>query len=177
VFLLEPLGQPVVLRQIEIDDRVRPRRSTLDRTRRSALQQPSREVTGFGEKKQTDLGDVRSGRDVHQIVFLLWFEWITPRKVVQRTVDELEIPRIPEVDLVPARDGFRGDRADILDQGGRQPLMRGFVEQLESADQQVFMTANVDRRPPSIPAIRAGPAVEGRPDQADDDDLLYYQVS
>jgi hypothetical protein len=37
---------------------------------------------------------------VHQIVFLLWFEWITPRKVVQRTVDELEIPRIPEVDLV-----------------------------------------------------------------------------
>jgi hypothetical protein len=55
--------------------------------------------------------------------------------------------------------------------------MRGFVEQLESADQQVFMTTNVDRRSPSIPAIRTGPAVEGRPDEADDDDWLYYQVS
>jgi hypothetical protein len=67
-----------------------------------AAGQPSR----LSQEEEADLGDVRPGCDVDQIVFGVRIKGIRSRKIEERLVDLLEVPRIAEIDLMEMHFGL-----------------------------------------------------------------------
>src|SRR5262245_29339036 len=65
-FLLEARGDPVVTRKIEIDDLVRACTRLLT-ARRPCLDESRREMPRLREQEQTDLRDMGSRRDMHEV--------------------------------------------------------------------------------------------------------------
>ena len=103
---LEPAGQAIVTRQVEIDDVVAagPRAAALARRR---LYEASRKMMGLGEQEQTDLRHVGARGDVDQILLVVGLELVIPGEVVQRGKDFFEVPRIAPLDLVQRDFGLR----------------------------------------------------------------------
>ena len=54
----------------------------------------------LGQQEEANLGDVSAGRDVDQVVLALGIERIGAREVVQRAEDLVEVPGIPNSNLV-----------------------------------------------------------------------------
>ncbi len=73
---------------------------------------------GLGQQEQADLRDVRAGRDVDQIVFAIRIERIAAREVVQRAVDQPEVPGVAEVQHVRTHLRFRRLRPDVVRHDG-----------------------------------------------------------
>ena len=144
------------------------------RLRRRGLQQPRREVARLGQQEQADLRDVRAGRDVDQVVLAIRIERVAAREVVQRAVDLAEVPRVAELDACGAHDRLRRQRPDVVGHGRRERLLRAAVQQLEAADDEVVVPAQVHRRPPG--SQRSGPRPRSSidPEKPDDDGLLYH---
>ena len=67
-------GDPIVLGEVEIDDAERARIAASRSWRRAGLKQAGRDVARFNQQEQTDLCDVGSCRDVHEVVLGLGVE-------------------------------------------------------------------------------------------------------
>jgi hypothetical protein len=83
---LEPGGKSVVLREVEIDNRKRTGIASPLPAWRTRLQEPPRDVPGLGQQKQTDLSDVRSRRDVDEIILRVGVERIRACEVVKACI-------------------------------------------------------------------------------------------
>ena len=60
----------------------------------------------LGQKEETDLGNVRAGRDVHQIILALRIERVAAREVVQRAEDLIEVPWVADLKHARIECGF-----------------------------------------------------------------------
>ena len=106
---------------------------------------------------------------MEEILLPIGVERIRPGEVVQDAVNLLEVPGIAERHLVHAHRRLRRHRGDVGTHLGRQCLRLGLAQELEPVDQQVFVLAEGNGRPPARPAFRAGAraAIERGSEQSD----------
>ena len=178
--VLVPLGlarrDPVVGREVEVDDAVR-----ADRVARVALapralggrrlHEPPRQVARLGEQEEADLDHVRARRQVDEVVLGLGVEGVARHHVVERGVDLLEVPRVGQRDAVEPYLGLGRDHLDVLCDQLREGLVRRLVNQLVAVEEQVGLLRQRDAGPPAVPArglVRAA-AVERGADEAEGD--------
>ena len=128
-------------------------------------------MTRLGQEEEADLGDVRPGRDVDEVVLFLRIERVGARKVMERRVDAFEIPRVLELDHVPDDAGLRRCVSDIGRDDSGDVGARTAVEQLETRDDQILMLSERHRWSPAIPAAGPAATIEGRAQEAKDDEL------
>ena len=86
-YIGKPRSNPIVTREVKVDDRIGGPRVDPLSFRRRGLQELGRQRARFGQQEQTDLRDVRTGGDVHQIVFVFRIKRIATREIVQDTVE------------------------------------------------------------------------------------------
>ena len=92
-------------------------------------------------------------RDVDQIVFVIRCKGVFSRKIMERPKHLFKIPGIFQMEFMQSNVRFRRNRLDIRNHGvGKRKLFR-LVKQLKPRNQQIFMLANGDTRPPSLPTI------------------------
>ena len=120
---------------------------------------------------------MRAGRDVDQIVLAVRIERVAAREVVQGAVHEPEVPGIAEVHDVGTHVGFRRLRPDVIRHDVHERPLVTAVQQLQPVDDQVAVPAEIHRRPPDVPALGPAPAIEHRPDNPEDNRVLYHRVS
>ena len=171
----EALRDPVVAREVEVDDRVTPDTvgDVLAPWRR-CLQQARRQVACLGEQKPADLRDMAAGGDVDQVVLVLGIERVGTREIVQRRIHLLEVPGVAQRHLDVAHLGFRRHRRDVETGSLREAAAAFVMQHFESMHQQVFLLAKPDRRTPLLPTrATAATVVELRAEEADDDGSFH----
>src|SRR4029434_8014887 len=78
------------------------------------LKKPARKIAGFRQEEQADLRDVRSGRDVYQVILLVGIKWGCAREIGEFFVNLFEVPGVVELDDMKANFGFGGDCVNVL---------------------------------------------------------------
>src|SRR5262249_19766932 len=115
--------------------------------------------------EHTDLGNVRPSRNMNQVLFTVGVEFICPRKVMQCTVNLLEIPRVAEFNFGYSGAGFRGASGDIAGDLFSEAKEFSLIQELNSLDQQVFVLAEGDSRAPALPSVRPLASIKRRAQQ------------
>ncbi|MCG3130867.1 MAG: hypothetical protein FLDDKLPJ_01641 [Phycisphaerae bacterium] len=156
----EALGDAVVARQVEVDDRVAPDFAGSAAARRRRLDEPRGEVPRLGQQIHADLNDVRAGGDVDEIGLPFRIEGITAGEPVQRGVHFLEVPRVAEVHRVQAHVRLRRNETNVAGRLLRQRRSPLVAKQLQPLHQQILMLEERDGRSPPAPAIGGIPAIE-----------------
>ena len=122
--------------------------------------------------KEADLGDMRPGRDVDELVLGVRIEGVALREVEERAVHALEVRGILEVDQVldHPRLGWKhgGCPAVTVTPRSRLSLPR---RKIEPVDDQVVVLGESDSRTPAVPTCGTAPRVERGSEQTDDDEL------
>jgi hypothetical protein len=67
--------------------------------------------------------------------------------------------------------GFRRHRSHVFGEHAGERLLTAGVQELESPDDQVVVSNEIDRRPPLVPSLGTLSAIERRPHQPDHDKL------
>ena len=114
----------------------------------------------LGQQEETNLGDVRAGRDVDQIVLALGVERIRAREVVECPENLVEVPGVANFDLMRPHFGFRRDASNILASALNNFGVPALMEQLEAIDQELLVLTEGDRGTPSIPSLGAVAGIE-----------------
>ena len=148
---------PIVLGEIEIDDAERAGIAARVPRRRARLQQAAGNVARLRQQEQADLRDVRAGRDVDEVILGLGVERRTSGRSRAGSRTPLRSPRDPSSRSHEAHLGLGRDMTDVVAHGLGQRGETLRVQQLEAIDQQVFVLAAGDARPPDVPAPRALP--------------------
>ena len=100
-----------------------------------------RQISRFGQKKQTDLCDMRAGCDVNEIIFLIRLKAVAGREIMQCAVHILKVPGVVKMSFPRTDPGFRTDRRNVLaDELAKLAELR-LKQQLKAIDQQVLMLA------------------------------------
>ncbi len=121
------------------------------------------------------MSDVRASGDVGQVVVPVGVESVLPSELVKRGVDLLKVPRVTELDPLQLHGRFRRDRGDISADLPGKAFTAGFVQKLESIDNQIVLLANRHGRTPGIPAIApTRRLIKVGAQKADDDKRLIH---
>ncbi len=70
------------------------------------MQKFARQVARLGKEEEADLGDVRAGSDVDEVVFFFGVERVGAGKLKKLFVDEFEVPRVVGIDGLEDDGGF-----------------------------------------------------------------------
>ena len=166
--------EPVVAREIEVDQDHLARRAHLLLSGRRGLQQHARNLARLDQQKHADLRHVRAGGDVHPVLLVLQIERVTACPVVQRAIHLAKVPRVLHVGLHQAHLRLWRHVGDVGQQHVGERCIARRVEQLQAVDDPVFMLDERHRGPPLAPAPCALPGVELRAHETDDDVLLGH---
>ena len=161
-FGFEALGELVVAREVEVDDRVRALRvvGVADMSLlRGRLDQFCAEVVGLGEEEETNLLYVRACGDVDVIARSLLMKAGKLGVVVEFLVNLLEVPRILQLDDVEDNLRFRRYLADVGFHALGERRVLAAEDQMQLVDWQVVLLDKPDGRPPRVPARRPRAAV------------------
>src|SRR5262249_22623604 len=104
-----------------------------------------------------------------EVVLLLGRERIAPRKIVERPVDLLEVPRIVELEEHGRDVRLRRGAVDVLGDRLGEGLELALVEEHEPMEDEIFVLAEGHGRPPLLPARGALASVEARAEHPDGD--------
>ena len=176
--LCKPRRQLIIPTQVEIDDGILPRihpRLDLPLGRRK-LKKSSRKVTGFGEEKETDLGDVGPGRDMDQVVFAIDIEGILARELIERLEDFFKVPRIAWRQVMTPHLGHGRDRGEILLNDSLQLPKTRLREEFDPIRLQVFELSQGDIRTPFLPSILVRWGIETGTEKAQDDSSFLHDL-
>src|SRR5262249_35003639 len=171
---LKSRRETVVLRQIEIDDRKPTGIASSHPARRTRLQEPRRDVARLGQQKEANLRDVRSRRDVDEVILGVGIKRVRPGEIVQAGVHLLEVPRIDSrIDDQP-HFGFRRDVANVVADGFRQTGEGARVQQFEAVDEQILVLTDRNAGTPAFPAPSPGSPVDRGAEKAQHDRALGH---
>ncbi|MNH01427.1 hypothetical protein D3C79_606470 [compost metagenome] len=176
---LKARGDVIVARQVQVNQRAgagRVGRVFLAAGWRG-LDQPRRQVARLGEQEPADLRDVGAGGDVDQVVLVLGIERVGAGKIVQGTIDLLEVPGIAQDHGLQAHLGVWRDALDVVTYalGQAQIAGAGAVDQLQAIDRGLRLLAQADGRAPALPARGAfAVAIKGGAEKTDGDATLAH---
>lgn len=163
---VEPLGDAIVTREVQVDRAVRAAAVALVLGRRG-LQQLRGEVACLGQQEHADLEDVTAGGDVDQIVFVLGVEGVLAGPVVHRPENLFKVPRVTELDFVEADLRLGRHGREVLHHHVHQLAIPRLIQQLEAMDQQVRLLAYRYGGSPALPSRSFISGVEYVADEAD----------
>ncbi len=109
---------------------------------------------------------MRARGHVDEVALFVRFEGIGPGEIEERPVHFLEVPGVPEFEVVGSNLGLRRDRQDVGGDFVGEPPGPDLAQQFEARDHQVLVTAQIHRGSPWIPAVLAT-AVESRSKESD----------
>ena len=110
------------------------------------------------QKEETNLLDMGSCGDVDQVLVVFGVKGIGADEIVKRRIDLLQVPGVLENHWMEIDLCFRGNCGNILHDLLGERLVPGFDQKVKLIDEEVFVLANCNRRPPSVPSlVRGGP--------------------
>jgi len=170
----EALGDHVVARQVQVDQRIAARVAHALAPGWRGLGQHAGNAARLHQQEQADLCHVRARGDVRPVLLALGVEAVGLRPVEQPRIDLAEVPWIGNVHGHEVHLGLGRCRGDVALQQLRQGQMGRRVEQLQPLHHQILMLHEGEGRPPFFPAPRAPAGVQLRTQKADDDLFLFH---
>jgi hypothetical protein len=119
------------------------------------------------EQEPADLRDMRSRRDVDEIILLLRVEGIGVGEVAHGAIDLLKVPRVGQVQNSPFDFGLWRDLRDVASDALRERGCVIVVNELQPVDQKILVLTERHGRAPSLPVIVLA-GVHRRAEKADD---------
>ena len=105
------------------------------------------------QQEQTNLRDVGAARDVDQVVLALGIERIRARKIMQRAEDLIDVPRVPNFELMGPHFCLRGNVSNVIADNLDELGIFFLMEKLQAIDQKLLVLAKRNRGTPTIPSL------------------------